>query len=107
MYEKKIAPKPEFASDIFSEGFAGILVPSFVPGASVTDLKLVLWRWGTDDCVLEVIDDERRMREMNERWENKWTRRMSFSPAATPKQPHRLQLGDSRRVLLRSAAVPG
>ena len=30
------------------EGFAGILVPSFVPGASDDNQNLVLWQWGPD-----------------------------------------------------------
>ena len=31
-----------------SQGTAGILVPSFAPGAEADDLNLVLWEWGPD-----------------------------------------------------------
>jgi RES domain-containing protein len=31
-----------------SQGTAGILVPSFAPGAEADDLNLVLWAWGPD-----------------------------------------------------------
>jgi RES domain-containing protein len=30
------------------QGIAGILVPSFAPGAEVEDRNLVLWEWGAD-----------------------------------------------------------
>ncbi len=33
---------------LFGEGKAGILVPSYAPGATVDDHNLVLWRWGED-----------------------------------------------------------
>jgi RES domain-containing protein len=31
-----------------AQGIAGILVPSFAPGAEADDLNLVLWEWGPD-----------------------------------------------------------
>ncbi len=31
-----------------AKGFAGMLVPSFAPGAGADDHNLVLWRWGPD-----------------------------------------------------------
>jgi RES domain-containing protein len=31
-----------------AQGAAGILVPSFAPGAEAEDRSLVLWRWGAD-----------------------------------------------------------
>lgn len=31
-----------------SKGIAGILVPSFAPGAEIGDTNLVLWEWGPD-----------------------------------------------------------
>lgn len=33
---------------LHSRGIAGILVPSFAPGAEADDLNLVLWDWGPD-----------------------------------------------------------
>jgi RES domain-containing protein len=33
---------------LLAQGRAGILVPSFVTGATVDDQNLVLWRWGPD-----------------------------------------------------------
>jgi len=31
-----------------AQGIAGILVPSFAPGAETDDKNLVLWQWGVD-----------------------------------------------------------
>lgn len=44
----KVAPSQRIAAALRAEGFAGALVPSFVPGASAAHVNLVLWRWGAD-----------------------------------------------------------
>jgi RES domain-containing protein len=44
--ESKEPPSWEIVRRLFGEGKAGILVPSFAPGATVEDDNLVLWRWG-------------------------------------------------------------
>jgi len=31
-----------------AQGIAGVLVPSFAPGADAEDQNLVLWKWGPD-----------------------------------------------------------
>ena len=33
---------------LYAQGAAGILVPSFAPGAETADVNLVLWDWGPD-----------------------------------------------------------
>jgi RES domain-containing protein len=41
----KEPPSWDIARRLYDEGKAGILVPSFAPGATVEDHNLVLWRW--------------------------------------------------------------
>jgi len=36
------------ADRLRAEGLVGVLVPSFVPGASAANANLVLWQWGPD-----------------------------------------------------------
>lgn len=44
----KQAPSWLVADRLKASGHVGILVPSFVPGATDANVKLVLWRWGPD-----------------------------------------------------------
>lgn len=45
-----------------SRGFAGVLVPSFAPGAEEDDHNLVLWDWGSDlPHKVEVYDPSGRL----------------------------------------------
>ncbi len=44
--EGKPVPSRIIARRLMSEGFAGILVPSFAIGATQSDVNLVLWTWG-------------------------------------------------------------
>jgi len=56
------APTQLFAERLIDEGFHGLLVRSFAPGATRDDLNLVLWRWGdAAPCRLVLIDDEGRL----------------------------------------------
>jgi hypothetical protein len=44
------------------KGFRALLVRSFAPGATETDLNLVLWDWGASPpSRLTLIDDENRL----------------------------------------------
>lgn len=45
-----------------ANGFNGLLVKSFAPGAKDSDLNLVLWRWSDrPPSRLTLIDDEKRL----------------------------------------------
>lgn len=51
-----------FARQLIAQGYNGLLVPSFAPGATDDDLNLVLWRWGDHaPSRLVLIDDEKRL----------------------------------------------
>ena len=51
-----------FARKLVANGYHGLLVKSFAPGAKGDDLNLVLWRWSdTAPCRLTLIDDEGRL----------------------------------------------
>lgn len=51
-----------FARRLAAAGYSGLLVNSFAPGATMGDLKLVLWKWSTTaPCRLTLIDDENRL----------------------------------------------
>ncbi len=64
MLERHAAPTQDFALNLVSEGFAGLLVRSFAMGASALDLNLMLWNWTGDSRILEVVDDEDRLSRM-------------------------------------------
>jgi len=52
-----------FARRLLENGYDGLLVRSFAPGATIDDLNLVLWRWGPEPPArLQLIDDENRLR---------------------------------------------
>ncbi|HBF28197.1 RES family NAD+ phosphorylase [Rhizobium sp.] len=50
-----------FARGLIQEGFNGLLVRSFAPGAREDDFNLVLWNWASTTCRLTLIDDENRL----------------------------------------------
>lgn len=56
-------PTWDLAERMRTVGVAGIMVPSFAPGAGRADRNLVLWKWGSrrPHRVL-AIDDENRLR---------------------------------------------
>ncbi|WP_134682478.1 RES family NAD+ phosphorylase [Paracoccus ravus] len=57
------APTQVMAGRLIGEGYAGMQVRSFAPGAGSDDLNIVLWRWGADDdAILTLVDDEGRLR---------------------------------------------
>ncbi len=47
-YARRDAPSWLVVDRLKADGYSGILVPSFVPGATRTNQNLVLWRWGPD-----------------------------------------------------------
>lgn len=64
MLEGRRVPTQDLAFDLISGGYAGLLVRSFAKGARDADLNLVLWKWGSERCSLEVVDDEGRLDKM-------------------------------------------
>jgi len=46
-----------FAARLLKEGFSGLIVPSYVKGAKIRDVNLVIWL-RDDKSTLRVIDDE-------------------------------------------------
>ena len=55
------APTQRLARTLKNEGFCGLIVRSFAPGATDADINVVLWTWG--DILphqLILIDDEQR-----------------------------------------------
>jgi RES domain-containing protein len=50
-----------FARRLIGKGYRAMLVRSFAPGATETDLNLVLWQWGAAPARLTLIDDENRL----------------------------------------------
>lgn len=52
-----------FARKLHDDGYHGLLVRSFAPGAGAADLNLVLWEWSAvKPARLTLIDDEGRLR---------------------------------------------
>lgn len=55
---------------LYDGASAGILVPSFAPGADDTDQNLVLWRWGKDlPHKVKVIDPSGRLPRNQLSWD--------------------------------------
>ena len=58
----KAAPSWLAAGRMKAAGHSGMVVPSFVPGASEANLNLVLWKWGPDlPHKVEVYDPSGRL----------------------------------------------
>jgi len=56
------ARSQSFARMLIAKGFHGLLVRSFAPGATESDLNLVLWVWSDKlPSRLTLIDDENRL----------------------------------------------
>lgn len=62
MRASKKAHTQVFAETLMSQGFNGLLVPSFARGATDSDINLVVWRWadGPPSKII-LIDDEGRL----------------------------------------------
>lgn len=64
MLDSLSVPTQDFAGSLIADGFAGLLIRSFVRGASVSDFNVVLWNWTSEGCFLTVVDDEDRLSRM-------------------------------------------
>jgi RES domain-containing protein len=69
--DRRITPPSwHLAKRLTNQGLAGIIVPSFAPGAVPADRNIVFWRWS--DAVphkVRVIDDEARLPRDGRSWE--------------------------------------
>lgn len=66
------APSWLIADSLRDNGLAGILVPSFAPGAEKDHHNLVLWQWGRDlPHQVKVYDPSGRLPENQLSWPNK------------------------------------
>lgn len=58
----KAPPSWELAKALMADEAAGIIVPSFAPGATQNDRNLVFWAWSDSlPSRVTVVDDERRL----------------------------------------------
>jgi RES domain-containing protein len=68
-FEGQPVPSWVLARRLIGAGAAGILAPSFAPGATGDDLNLVLWRWGPDAPYRVVVHDpDRRLPKDGRSW---------------------------------------
>lgn len=66
---RREAPSWRVADRLRAEGHAGMLVPSFVPGATPANHNLVLWRWGPElPCQVKVHDPAGRLPKNQLSW---------------------------------------
>jgi RES domain-containing protein len=62
MERRGAARTQAFGRALIAKGYRAMLVRSFAPGATKTDLNLVLWEWGASaPARLTLIDDENRL----------------------------------------------
>lgn len=62
-------PSWRIHTELSGKGAAGILAPSFAPGAGDNDRNLVLWRWGADlPHQVKVIDPSGRLPKNQLSW---------------------------------------
>jgi len=67
----ELAPSWLVASRLRSQGYNGVLVPSFAPGAQPSQHNLVLWRWGDEPpCRVDVFDPDGRLPKNRLSWLN-------------------------------------
>ncbi len=63
-------PSWRLAERLIASGIAGVIAPSFAPGAGVSDRNVVFWRWAdTLPNRVTVIDDEARLPRDGRSWE--------------------------------------
>jgi RES domain-containing protein len=66
----RIAPSQAIATRLRGRGYAGALVPCYVPGAVAKDNNLVLWKWGPDlPHKISVFDPNSRLPKNQLSWE--------------------------------------
>lgn len=62
MRDHGAARTQRLARQLIAQGYPGLIVRSFAPGAGPGDLNLVLWTWGdAAPCRLVLIDDDNRL----------------------------------------------
>jgi RES domain-containing protein len=63
------APSWLVVDQLKADRYDGMLVPSFVPGATDANVNLVLWRWGpTPPCRVDVHDPSGRLPQNQLSW---------------------------------------
>jgi RES domain-containing protein len=63
-------PTWRVARALAAEGRAGVIVPSFAPGAGPSDRNVVFWKWSdTPPHRVRVIDDEKRLPRDGRSWD--------------------------------------
>jgi len=63
-------PSWKLSEDVRAKGAAGIIVPSFAPGAANEDRNLVLWKWGKDlPYRVRVYDPSNRLPKNQLSWD--------------------------------------
>jgi RES domain-containing protein len=68
--ERREPPSWQLARRLIARGIAGILVPSFAPGATSNDQNLVLWDWGEGPPhQVRVVDPSGRLPRNQLSWE--------------------------------------
>lgn len=98
------APSWLIVDGLKAAGFNGMLVPSFVPGATDANVNLVLWRWGRDPPLkVDVYDPSGRLPRDQLSW-RKLTVAKPYGRRATTtvslyvnKRPARRGKGNDRR----------
>jgi RES domain-containing protein len=64
-----VPPSWSLARRLFAHGVAGILVPSFAPGAGPADINAVFWRWSDHPPhQVKVVDDQGRLPRDDSSW---------------------------------------
>ncbi|MCY4100850.1 MAG: RES family NAD+ phosphorylase [Rhodobacteraceae bacterium] len=58
MESNRSVPTQDLAIKLIEDGYAGLLVQSFVKGATHENLNLVLWHWNVGENILEVESSE-------------------------------------------------
>lgn len=65
----QLPPSWMLARRLMASGTAGIIVPSFAPGANAADVNVVFWRWAdAGPHTVRVIDDTGRLPRDDSSW---------------------------------------
>ena len=73
LVDRRIEPPSwRLAKRLIAQGLAGVIAPSFAPGAGPFDRNVVFWRWSeVAPPRVRVIDDEARLPRDGGSWEPK------------------------------------
>jgi RES domain-containing protein len=65
----RVPPTWQLSDRLIAGGAAGIVVPSFAPGATLRDRNLVFWNWRTEPPhQVRVVDDQGRLPRDDSSW---------------------------------------